>query len=85
MAQLKSTNIAGDLSVSGNLSAFGDLSASTIIKLGGANSEVLAADGSVKTVTSNNNANTIIIRDANGNFSAGTMSGTASYANMLSR
>lgn len=85
MAQLKSTNIAGDLSVSGNLSAFGDLSASTIIKLGGTASQVLAADGSVINAVTSNTKNTIILRDDNGNFNAGTMYGTASYANMLSR
>lgn len=43
MAQLKSTNITGKLSVTG------DLSASTIKKLGGASDEILMADGSVST------------------------------------
>lgn len=70
MAQLKSTSIAGDLSVTGGLSA------STILKIGGTGVQVLMADGSVKTVSATNTNNTIVERDANGNIAAASFSGS---------
>lgn len=45
MAQLKSTNILGNLAVSG------DILSSKIIKLGGANNQVLLANGDVKEIS----------------------------------
>jgi prepilin-type processing-associated H-X9-DG protein len=44
MAQLKSTSVTGDLSVTGNILA------SVIKKLGGSSSQILMADGSVKVI-----------------------------------
>lgn len=72
MAQLKSTNITGDLSVTG------ELSASKLLKIGGTNTQILMADGSIKTAATTNTANTMVLRDANGNFSAGTITATLS-------
>jgi hypothetical protein len=70
MAQLKSTSITGDLSVTGGLLA------SKIIKRGGTDTQVLLANGSVKSFATANTANTLVARDSNGNFSAGTITFT---------
>lgn len=70
MAQLKSTHVTGDLSVTGGLSA------STIVKLGGTGSQVLIADGTTKEISSSNTANALIQRDASGNFSANEITAT---------
>ena len=70
MAQLKSTHVTGDLSVTGGLSA------STIVKLGGTGSQVLIADGTTKEISSSNTVNALIQRDASGNFSANEITAT---------
>lgn len=80
MAQLKSTSVTGKLSVTGNTSA------SSFIKLGGTNNQILMADGGVKvisdlvsisnsgtgiTVSNSNGVYTISHTDPNSSFAAG--------------
>lgn len=78
MAQLKSTHVTGDLSVTGGLSA------STIIKLGGTSLQALMADGSIKNISTANQANTIVERDSTGTITAQAFSGDGSNLTGLS-
>ena len=74
MAQLKSTNVTG------NLSATGSILAPKFIKLGGTSSGFLKADGSVDTTAYTTNTGTVTSIAAGTGLSGGTITTTGTIS-----